>query len=633
MPGVFGWIDLGQHVAAAAADAAGTLRLLAEMAHRMGHAERRHVDTWTDPEGRFAVGRITLPEVPTIPWPEAETPLRRSPGYAFVEGTWHGDPPLASARFRDLCAGGRALTVLPALRGSFTAACWEPAARRVTVAVDRRASRPLAYTRVGSRVYFAPEVKALLAAPGVDRALDEAAIGLFLGAGYVLAHQTPFAAVRRLGGGEALVAEPGRIHVEPYWRYRLTERGDGTPPRELEEELAGLVRAAVEKDLGDPDRAVVFLSGGVDSRTIASAAQGAARRQGKTLRTVTWAAPGARAGSDRDVAGVIARTLGTRHAAVEREVSDWGRRLTGVTYLLDGLTDVSAYHPHEHAVMRALAAEGALTVLRGDECFGWEPHAASLEEAWLSLNLRSPRRLAHVAGVVPPAVLARLSGAAEAALDEAARPLAGEHPDNARDLLYFRHRLQGYLGSAAYLKQVVLDHRAPLVDEAVLDFNARVPAALRADKRLFCRAAARLAPDVFTIPLARRGNLEDWGVLLSTPSPVRRHVEAELDDAESGIWELFDREALRAALPALGAAGQQGSRAAAQITRGAKCVARVALHLTPPIERALVTPRHRAGLRFEQLCLRVMVLKAWHDLFVRGDGSRGVLEKRLARVG
>ncbi len=632
MPGVFGWIELGQH--AAAGNAADTSALLAEMAHRMRHAGRERVDTWTDPGGRFAVGRVTLDDAARIPWPDAEAALDGFPGPVFVEGTLRGDGARALQRLHHEAHGGRPGGALASLRGSFTAAWWEPAARRVTVLVDRRASRPLAYTRVGSRVYFAPEVKALLAAPGVDRSLDEAAIGLFLGAGHVLAHQTLFAGVRRLGGGEALVAEPGWVRVEPYWRYRLSERGDGTPPEELEEELAALVRAAVEKDLGDPDRTVVFLSGGVDSRTIASAAHEAARRQGKALRTVTWAAPGARTGSDRDVAGRIAAALGTRHVAVEREVRDWGRRLTRVTYLLDGLTDVSAYHPHEHAVMRELHAGGALTVLRGDECFGWEPPVACIEEAWLSLNLRSPRRLAHVAGVVPPEVLARLSRAAEAALEEAARPFAAEHPDNVRDLLYFRHRLQSYLGSAAYLKQVVLDHRAPLLDDAVLDFNARVPAALRADKRLFCRAAARLAPDVFAIPLARRGNLEDWGALLASPSPVRRHVEAELQDRESGIWALFDREALLAALPGLGTGRPPASRAAAaHVARGAKRVVRAALHLSPPIERELVTRRHRAGLRFEQLCLRVMVLKAWHDLFVRGDGSRRVLEERLARVG
>jgi hypothetical protein len=175
---------------------------------------------------------------------------------------------------------------------------------------------------------------------------------------------------------------------------------------------------------------------------------------------------------------------------------------------------------------------------------------------------------------------------------------------------------------------VVLEHRAPLLDESILDFNERVPASLRAHKLLFCRAAARLAPEAFRIPLARHGNLEDWGLLVASRSPVRQQVEAAIADRQSGIWALFDPEALRAALPPIGKPPGRGALAC--VARGAKRVARTALHVAPPLERALVRRAHRAGLRLDQLCLRVMVLKTWHDLFVRGDGSTAALEKQVA---
>jgi hypothetical protein len=48
------------------------------------------------------------------------------------------------------------------------------------------------------------------------------------------------------------------------------------------------------------------------------------------------------------------------------------------------------------------------------------------------------------------------------------------------------------------------------------------------------------------------------------------------------------------------------------------------------VERALVCRAHRAGLRIDQLCLRVIVLKTWYDLFVGADGSRAALEARLS---
>lgn len=613
MPGLFGWIDLAEHNADDASDAPATL---AEMARRMSHTGDEVIETFADPARRFAVARIALRHLCPIAWPVC------APGdRAFVEGHLQGD-----TGFDDLAREGA--HALARLRGSFTAACWEPARRRLVLAVDRRASRPLAFTVARGRLWFAPEIKALLCVPGFDRSLDEGAVGVFLGAGYLLAHQTLFAGARRLAGGEALVIEGGRARVEPYHRYVLSASGDGTPAAELEAETAALVRASVEADLGDPARAVVFLSGGVDSRAIAEAAQRAAHRRGSRIRTVTWASPAARAGSDLDIAHRVADALGTRHRAVLRRISSWGTRLAETTYLLDGLSDVPAYHAHEHAVMRDLAGCGVERVIRGDECFGWQGPVGSIEEALLTLNLRALGPLHLLDRVVVPGFYERCCEASAAALDEAARPFAGAHPDDAKDQLYFRHRLQGYLGSAAYLKQVLLDHRAPLVSEALLDLNARVPAALRADKRLFCRAVMRGAPHVWRIPLAGHGNLEDWEALLSTTSPVRAHVEEALGDQRSGIWSLFDRQALAALLPPLGAPPSRGL--AARLTRGAKVVARAALHVAPQVERRLTVQRHRAGIRVEQVCLRVLVLKHWHDLFVAGDGSRRALAEHLA---
>jgi hypothetical protein len=135
---------------------------------------------------------------------------------------------------------------------------------------------------------------------------------------------------------------------------------------------------------------------------------------------------------------------------------------------------------------------------------------------------------------------------------------------------------------------------------------------------------------VFRIPLATRGNLEDWGCLLSTPSPVRRAVEAELGDRESGIWGIFDPDALRACLPPLGVIPGRG--AGACVSRGVKRAARAVLRLVPAVERPLVVRAHEAGLRVDQLFLRVLVLKAWYDLFVFGGGSRREMEQRAARA-
>lgn len=616
MPGLFGWIALDQDSADDASDAAATLQ---EMAHRMRHEGDENVDVYTDAARAFAIARVAPRTLEALSWPDAS--LAPEADRAFVDGSLHG----GAARLEDLARRG--MDALPSLRGFFTAARWEPARRRLLLAVDRRASRPLAFTVANNRLWFAPEVKALLVAPGFDRTLDDAALGVFVGSGYVLAHQTLFASTRRLAGGEALVVEDGSYRVAPYHRYTLSASGDGTKARDLEAEMEALVRASVERNLGDPRRAVVFLSGGVDSRAIAEAAQRAARSQGAAIRTVTWASARARPGSDLHVAERVAEALGTRHRAVLRHVGAWGARLLEVTYLLDGLTDLPAYHGYELTVMRELARRGARVVLRGDECFGWLGSVTSTEEAMLSINLRRLGTLRLVKGAMRASAYARWCEASAEALAEETRPLGGEHPDDAKDLLYFRHRLQSYLGSAAYLKHVVLDHRAPLLDEALLDLNARVPAALRAEKRLFCRAAARGARDLWRIPFAQVGNLEDWEALLAARSPVRAFVESELADEGSGFWELFDPSLLAELLPRVGAPASRGL--GATVGRGVKGLARAMVGAVPPLAHRIAVRRQRAGIRAEQILMRTMVLKAFHDLFVTGDGSRQALEDRM----
>lgn len=625
MPGLFGLLHLEDRDPPAA-DA--TSSLLAEMAHRMSHTGAEMVDTWIDPVAGLAIARIAQPHLRPMKWPAQNAPRRDTP-VAFVDGVLHGDAAELASRLDRFERLGR--SQLRALSGFFSAARWEPAHRRLTLAVDRRASRPLFYTVVRNTLYFAPEVKALLAVPGVDKTLDSGAIGVFLGAGYVLAHQSLFASIHRLAGGEILVASPAEPpHVETYWRYRLSSRGDGTPPGELAAELDHVVRGAVERNVGDVDRTIVFLSGGVDSRAIAIAAEDAARRQGQRLRTVTWGTAGERPESDLVIAVRVAEALGTRHRILHRSVAGYGGALTAVNYVVDGLTDVAAYHPHEYSLMRTLAGSGARSVLRGDECFGWMGHVSSLEQALLTLNLRKLRHLRLFDRIVQPDAYARWCDASDAALDAAVRPLRGQDPDDAKDELYFRHRLQGYLGGAAYYKHVILDHRAPLLDEAILDFNARVPARLRHDKQLFLRAAERAAPDLWRIPLATAGNLEDWGELLATPSTVREHVERELLDTQSGFWELVDRAALLDALPRLGHPPGRARRDA--LRGGARTIAKAALSIAPPVKRALMARSHRAAIRVDQVCLRLLALKSWHDLFVTGDGSRRALEARLART-
>src|SRR5207245_269614 len=126
--------------------------------------------------------------------------------------------------------------------------------------------------------------------------------------------------VRRLRGGHALRRRAGRVELLRYWQYQPGLRPARLSARELEEELGRLVCAAVRRNLGAPERAIIFLSGGADSRGILGGALRAVGGDGGRLSTVTWGAERGGADSDVAVAERIAALAGTRHRFLLRRL-------------------------------------------------------------------------------------------------------------------------------------------------------------------------------------------------------------------------------------------------------------------------------------------------------------------------
>jgi asparagine synthetase B (glutamine-hydrolysing) len=563
MAGLFGVVALA---AGRPLERSGCEPLLREMAGRLSHGEQERAELWFAPEAGAALGRLVAPRREPIPWPaEGSFPAW------LLDGILHpGDTP-ATAQPEERLRG---------LGGFFSAAAVEREPRRVVLAVDRHASHPLAFAVHGEFLYFAPEAKALLAVPGLPRQPNPSALGLFFGGGYVLADRTLLAGVERLGGGEMLVIERSGPSRRAYWEYRLTDAGDGTPAPELERELAELVRATVARNFGSAERSI-------------------ARR--------------------------LAAELGSDHAWLPREVSHFARDFTRLAWILEGLSDTPASHPYELEMVRRMVERGFERVLRGDECFGWGHPVPSIEAALSELGLRRPRGLGRLEQLLRPGACAAWDEAGAAELERLARSVHGQSPDTARDELYFRHRLQGMLNSIAWAKHVVTDHRNPLLDEAILDFNTRVAAPLRNEKQLFRRACARAFPRVWSLPFAKSQNLVRWGLQLSTPTPARRFLAAELADEDSPVWEHFRRDAVRAWFDELRPPAS-GAR------RSAMARLRSALARIPALERRLRTEFQRRVLRPEDFFVRFLAVKAFFDLFVAGDGGRRAYEARLERA-
>jgi len=176
--------------------------------------------------------------------------------------------------------------LLAHLDGMFAFALWDSRRRRLLAARDRMGKKPLYFTRLlrpgmPPLFAFASELKALVALPGFDRSLAPEALGRYLVHEYVPPPHSIFRGARKLAAGERLRLEFGRDadctpRIDRYWDLSFAttpaEIGDDEAAACLRELLLQSVRRRLVADVP----VGIFLSGGIDSSSVAAFAAEAA---------------------------------------------------------------------------------------------------------------------------------------------------------------------------------------------------------------------------------------------------------------------------------------------------------------------------------------------------------------------
>jgi asparagine synthase (glutamine-hydrolysing) len=166
------------------------------------------------------------------------------------------------------------------LEGIFAFALWDPAEKRLILMRDRLGVKPLFYAWSRGSLTFGSEIKALLASGDVDTAVDEQSLREFLWFGNSYEDRTIYRAVRSLPPGNWMIVQGGDCRIEPYWR--IEEWLTGWVPhddRVAAEAVREAVAAAVSRQLVADVPVGIFLSGGIDSSSIAASAVTTSRRR------------------------------------------------------------------------------------------------------------------------------------------------------------------------------------------------------------------------------------------------------------------------------------------------------------------------------------------------------------------
>ena len=167
------------------------------------------------------------------------------------------------------------------LNGMYAFALWDAKRHRLVLGRDRLGVKPLYVWQDASRLIFASEAKAVLAAPGVSRELDHAALASYLALGYVPAPQSIFRGIRKLPPATVLSVEGRNVTERAHWHVPgVVDRGRSEADwiGATREQLERSVRMQMVSDV--PIGA--FLSGGVDSSAVVAFMAAASDRPVKT---------------------------------------------------------------------------------------------------------------------------------------------------------------------------------------------------------------------------------------------------------------------------------------------------------------------------------------------------------------
>lgn len=249
--------------------------------------------------------------------------------------------------------------------GMFALAAWDERNRTLILARDPAGKKPLYWARVGERFYVASEIKALLLAPDIGRAIDPVSLQQYLSLQFVMPPRTLFAGIQKLAPGEALlIGESGEPESRRYWRPFAATGGElaGVDHATVVARVsAALERAVAERMVADVPVGA-YLSGGLDSSLVVAMMQ---RRLDRPVDAFTITYPELADRDERPFADIVAKHTGARLHPVPMNEAQAQEGLEDYPYHADEpIADPASINAFWTS--KALRAQGVVVALVGE---------------------------------------------------------------------------------------------------------------------------------------------------------------------------------------------------------------------------------------------------------------------------
>ncbi len=220
--------------------------------------------------------------------------------------------------------------VFERLNGMFAIAIYDFRRKKLILARDRMGKKPVYWGVFGKTVVFGSEMKAMLKHPLVSRTLDLESVNKYLAYEYVPTPHSIFKGISKLEPATYLTYKEGVSTKTVFWHPDFTDHPISWPDAlaRLDTKLAEATRSrlvASDVPVG------IFLSGGIDSSTVAYYAARSSTTKVKTF-SMTFAEPSF---DESSYAKRVAHHLGTEH----HEEAVTARDLLSVIHELGNIID------------------------------------------------------------------------------------------------------------------------------------------------------------------------------------------------------------------------------------------------------------------------------------------------------
>ena len=290
-------------------------------------------------------------------------------------------------------------------RGMFAFAIWDARRHKLLVARDPMGIKPLYYYSSPQHLLFASELRTLLGTGLVPRRLDHAGLISYLTFGSIYEPTTLIEGVRLLAPGHYLTWENGSLRDTAYWDLKpdAEHHASDAQRKQLQDEVYATLEEAVRMQMVSDVPVGVFLSGGIDSTSLA----GILSRGGSKISTFSIVFREADY-SEAEYSRAVAQKFGTDHHEITVSQQDALNAIPGALQAMDQPTmdGFNTYLVSEHT--RAAGIKVALSGLGGDELFaGYStfrtvPRMERFSQFWRHVPYVARRPLAGAFAMLAP---------------------------------------------------------------------------------------------------------------------------------------------------------------------------------------------------------------------------------------